>query len=278
MLYYKSCRASSRKEVNSMDNIILSSFLGLTVVAIYDNYYYIHSAVYGMLLVINNALQASIGNSIAKESVEKNFEDLNKFTFIMMWMVGFCAICMLCLYQPFMDIWMHGNKSMFLSTLDMFLMCFYFYIINMNNTRNLYINGKGLFWECRYYFIIEAISNLFMNVILGKLLGVTGVILATIITIFLFNFIARSNILFNHYFKRSPRNFYIDHTIYFSVTCLVGLITYTACSIFNTSGFFALLQRMGICIILPNIIFLLCYCKTKQFENSLNFLKRAFKR
>ena len=63
---------------NSFDNIILSSLLGLTVVTAYNNYYYIFWAVYGVSLVIVQAIQASVGNSIVTETVEKNYIDLSK--------------------------------------------------------------------------------------------------------------------------------------------------------------------------------------------------------
>ena len=46
----------------SLDNIVVSAFLGLKVVAQYGNYYYIVSALSGVMQVTFNALTASIGN------------------------------------------------------------------------------------------------------------------------------------------------------------------------------------------------------------------------
>ena len=193
---------------NSFDNIILSSFLGLAAVAVYDNYFYIYSAVYGTMTDIGRALQASVGNSVLKESVQKNYNDFFKLDFIFMWVAGWCSICMFCLYQPFMLLWMKGNTEMILSFPDMLLFCVYFYTINMNNTRNLYIEGNGLYWHCRFWYILEAAGNLCLNVILGYFFGVTGVLSATIFTIVIFNFIARTNVLFRYFFKRSKSDFY----------------------------------------------------------------------
>ena len=45
---------------NSFDSVIISSFIGLTATAIYGNYYYIYSAVYGIMLTICNAMSASV--------------------------------------------------------------------------------------------------------------------------------------------------------------------------------------------------------------------------
>ena len=66
---------------NSLDSMFISSFLGLTSVAIYDNYYYILRSVHNMLNVATTSMIGGVGNSIAKESVEKNHwisdEDMN---------------------------------------------------------------------------------------------------------------------------------------------------------------------------------------------------------
>lgn len=125
---------------NSLDNIILSTLFGLTVVAVYGNYYYVYSALYAIMLVINSVVSA--GDSIASESIEKKYADLKKFTFIYAIISGWMIICMFCLYQPFMQLWV-GRKLM-LSDFNMMLICIYFYAINMNNSRNLYANDNGL--------------------------------------------------------------------------------------------------------------------------------------
>ena len=91
--------------VNSVDTIVISAFLGLTVLAIYQNYYFILTSIIGFVTIIFNSCIAGIGNSIIVETKEKNFNDLNKFTFIISWIGGFCTTCFLCLFQPFMDVW-----------------------------------------------------------------------------------------------------------------------------------------------------------------------------
>lgn len=263
---------------NSFDNIVLSTLLGLIAVAIYDNYYYIFSAIYGVLIAITGAMQASVGNSLVTESVDKNYQDFIKFTFIFMWIVGWCTIALFCLYQPFMLIWMRGNKLMLLPFGDVLLLCVYFYLINMNNTRNLYINGKGLFYECRIWFIMEALSNLILNFVLGYFWGVTGIIAATIITIFLFNFITRTQVVFKNYFRISQKSFYRQHSLYFFVTAIVACFTYLICTFIHVDGVLGLIIKAIIVIVVPNILYMVLYCKNKTFKVSIQFLKSIIKR
>ena len=90
---------------DSADTIVISSFLGLTALAVYQNYFYILNAITSLITVIFSACTAGIGNSIVVETKEKNYRDLKKFTFIICWGAGFCSACLLCLYQPFMELW-----------------------------------------------------------------------------------------------------------------------------------------------------------------------------
>lgn len=250
---------------NSFDNIILSSFFGLVTVAIYGNYFYIYSAIYGVMNIIINGVIASVGNSIATESPEKNYRDMLTFNTVFMIVVGFCTVCLLNLYQPFMLIWMKGNSSMLMSNFNMGLMCLYFYAINMTYVRSMYLDGKGLFFESRWWCIVESIANLLLNIVLGKLLGITGVIIATIITIFIFNFLGRNSVLFKFYFKKSKKEFYGHHLLYFAMTCIICIITFSICQFVDLNGVWGLIIRLAICSVISPVLYFLFLFKTKQF-------------
>ena len=263
---------------NGADNIFLSALIGLTAVAVYNNYFYIYSALYGISLTLANSMSASVGNCMVKESQEKNYHDMCKFTYIFSWFTGWCTICMCCLYQPFMKIWMRGNESLMLSNYDMLLFCIYFYAITMNNIRNQYLNGAGIYWELRYWYFFEAIGNVVLNFLLGYFWGTTGILIATLITIILFNFISRTNVLFKLYFKDSPAKYYIQHLSYIVVTILCGIITYVLCEQIYEDGIKGLFLRMLICIVVPNIFYLLVYFRTSKFKESIAFAKQVIKR
>lgn len=56
---------------NSADSIVLSSFLGLTLLGIYNNYYYILTSIMATFAVFYNSIRAGIGNALITESEEK---------------------------------------------------------------------------------------------------------------------------------------------------------------------------------------------------------------
>lgn len=252
---------------NALDNVFISSFIGLTAVSIYGNYYYILNAVHGLLSVIGQSMLGGVGNSIAKESKEKNFVDFNRLNFLYAWLSGWCACCMLCIYQHFMEIWV-GSKFLFpFST--MVLLCVFFYAMTMTDIKNVYVDACGLWWQNRVRSILEAVSNFVLHIILGYFFGIWGIIGATLITIVTINFIYGNYILFKHYFKNESLKLYLlKHLGYLTVTAIVTVITYIVCSLLPKTGFIALIGKAAICVVLPNVLFLLFYCQTKVFAQA----------
>lgn len=265
---------------NSFDSIFISIFLGIVFVGIYENYFYIYSAIYGIMGVIIHAIQASVGNSIATESKEKNYDDLLKFNFIFMVFVGFCTVCMACLYQPFMMIWMKGRTDMLMKDYDMFIFCIYFYFINMTYVRSMYLDGYGLFSQRKWLFILEVVFNVGLNALLGYFWGLTGILLASTITILVFNYIGQNYVLFKHYFKMSSKTFYLQNLLYLGVTVAICALVYLGCYFIPTipgSGIWPyvwdFLIKLGICLIAPIILYLLVYFKYKYFKTSLVYVR-----
>lgn len=262
---------------NSLNNIILSSYLGLVIVAAYDNYYYIYAAVYGIMGVIVHGVQASIGNSLVQESVEKNYQDCLKFNFMFMWIVGWCAITMSCLYQPFMHIWMKGNNELVLSDFSMILFCIYFYVISMTYTKGIYLEARGLYWECKYLYIIEIVCNLLLNITFGYYWGISGILISCIMTILLVNFIGGTRILFKCYFKRSEKKFLKEHIKYAAITVMAGSLTHGVCCFVSLHGFFEIIVKLCVCIVIPNVVYCLFYCKKQEFKSSIQIVRRLIR-
>lgn len=262
---------------NSFDNVIISSFIGLTATAIYGNYYYIYSAVYGIMLTICNAMSASVGNSIVEKNENRNYEDLLTFSALFAFVLGICTALLACLYQPFMKLW--AGEKLLLSTSDMFLFCIYFYVINMNNIRNQYISGTGIWWELKASYIVEAAANLLLNFILGKYFGISGVLLATIITIFAFNYLQRNAVLFRSYFKQSSYMKYLMEQFYFAFVAITAVgCSYVVCSKISLDSILGLVIKGGITVIISGSILFVGLLTSKRRQAVLGFLSQVLQR
>lgn len=250
---------------NAFDNIFISAFLGLTYTAIYNNYFYIMNGVISLLAVISPAILGGVGNSIVTESQHKNYEDMKKINFIYMWLSGWCTCCLVCLYQPFTEI-VFGKDFLFPFPVVV-LLCVYFYVLKMGDIRSVYSDAKGLWWENRYRAISESIANLILNFVLGKLFGIYGIILATLISLFFINFCWGSTILYKHYFREEKvREYYLLHLFYAIVTIFVCIFTYYLCTKIQVAGVLKFISNALVCIFVPHLLYLTIYFKYPLFK------------
>ena len=255
---------------NAFDSIFISMFLGLTDTTIYNNYYYILNAVVMLTSVIVTSVVAGVGNSIALETSDKNYNDMQQMNFIYMWIAGWLTACMLCLYQPFMRLWV-GDKLMYPISC-VILLCVYFYSLKMSDVRYIYELAKGLWWENRYRSIAEAITNLALNFCLGKLFGIYGIIIATIVSIFCINYLYGTKIIFKYYFTtNSITDYFLSQLKYGLCTAVVCGLTFLVSNyISETLLGFAL--KVLICLVLPNVMYWIIYRKTDAYKRAMMWL------
>lgn len=252
---------------NAFDSIFVSMFLGLTEVAIYNNYYYISNSITAVIVLILTSITASVGNSVATETTEKNYNDLTKMNFLYMWIAGWCTTCLACLYQPFMQLWM--GDSLLLPNGTVVLFCLYFYSLKLGDIQSTYITSAGLFYEFRVCALLQVCINIVLNYFLGKYFGINGIVLATIISIVFVDFLYGNRIVFKHYFKNGKAGeYYRRHGIYAVVSLVACLSTYFICTVLRLN----IVLRALICCIVPNVIYILLYHRFSVYKNSLNWI------
>lgn len=256
--------------LHALDNIVISAFIGLGMVGLYGNYYYIMSAIAGIIAIVYNSITAGIGNSLQTESIEKNYFDFNVLTFANFWMVLFCTTSLLCLYQPFMKLWVHEENM-----LDMWvviLLVIYFYVYQIRKVVLTYKDAGGIWWEDRYRPYIVMLVNLVGNLVMVQFIGIYGVILSTIISM-LVSIPIENYTVFKYIFNKRSGDFYKKNALYIILGTAVCLLTHMICG-FAPDGILGLCVRAVICLVIPNAIIVLLFRKTKEFEHAKFLLLR----
>lgn len=253
--------------VNSADTIVISAFLGLTMLAVYQNYFYILNAIINFVAVIFSSCTAGIGNSIIVETQEKNFNDLKKFTFIISWIAGFCACCLLCLYQPFMRIWVSEKYELGFSAVVCF--CIYYFVYEINQLLNMYKDAAGIWHEDRFRPLVTALSNLVMNLIMVQFIGIYGIMLSTVLSTLFVGMPWLLHNLFTVLFDRRYFSIYLKKLyVYIIITFISCSITYFACGLIQLSKWQDFIIKGVMCCIIPNTIFFIAYHKIPEFVQS----------
>lgn len=262
--------------INSADTLVISAFLGLTVLAVYQNYYYIITSIIGIIGVIFTSCSAGIGNSLVVETEEKNYNDLKKFSFIIIWISCVCSTCLLSLFQPFMKWWV--GEKLLLPMSCVILLCVYYYIYEINYLLNAYKDSAGIWHKDRFRPLITALSNLILNLILVNIIGIYGIILSTVLTMLMIGMPWLVHNLFTEVFKRNAKE-YVFNLLKYTITVLISVaISYFVCSFISGYNIILLILRGIICLVISNIIWILSYRKSNEMIGTINIVKRILKR
>ena len=260
----------------SVDTIVISSFLGLTPLAIYNNYYYIQTSIIGFLTILTSSITAGIGNKMITNSVEDNYQDFKNFTFANGWISSWCSVCLLCLYQHFIRVWI-GENYLF-PFLTVYLMVIYFFLPRLTTMTYTYREAAGLWWEDRFRPLVATAVNVIVNILLVQIIGMNGVIISTLICTIFINVPWGSYILFKNYFKKPLKEYFAQLAYYLLITNVAGFVTLWICSRLPTTGWMILFVKAGICCIVPNIIFFAFYKNMKEFKYTQRLTERIFKK
>lgn len=263
--------------VNSADSIVISAFLGLSVLAVYNNYYYILTSIIGFLAIGFNACIAGIGNSLQTESLEKNYSDFKAFTLIVVWISGICSCCLLCLYQPFMLWWLNDPNAMF-GIKEVICLCVYFFVYEVASIMFQYKDAAGMWHEDRFRPLVTALSNLAMNLATVKFLGIVGVLLSTVLSFLLIGIPWLIHNIFAVIFRRSPIEYIKRLLLYVAVTAVACGGCYWLCDLVPWQGIAGLFVRGMICMVVTNVIFFASCCRLQEFSRAKSVFVKVVKR
>lgn len=266
--------------VNSTDNIMISSLIGLSYVGITSNYYMITGIINNVLLQIFNALTASVGNLNASGDVKKSEDILYKLFFIGFWLYGMCTILLTILFNPFINLWI--GEMYLLDSKIVLIIIINFFIMGMRRANIVYNTTLGLFWQDRYKPWFEASINVIVSIVLLKKYGLIGVFLGTLISTVTTSLWFEPYILYKYGFKKSPLPYVKKYILY------VATLLWTGCLV-NALVRFIVIDNLTkwilvaiVATIIINLNFYLLLSKTKELkyfkELLLKILNRAKKR
>lgn len=258
--------------LNSTDNLIISYFVGIITVGLYSNYNLIIISISGVLSTIFSSLTASIGNLVAKENIDKKEFIFNVVYFASFWMYGVCSICLFILLTPFIKIWI--GEQFILNNYTVFVIVLNFYIGGILFAPYVYRQTLGLFIYGKWRPIISAFLNIVISILLAQKLGLVGVLLGTLITRVSTNGWFDPYIVYSKGFKMSVKGYFKKYIQYLLVIILCGFISYYICSLVSVSGIIGLITKGIVCFAVSNILLLIIYFNTDEFNYIFNIFKQ----
>ena len=258
--------------VNSTDNIAITYFVGLSSVGFASNYTLFSNTLNSLITMIFNSLTGSVGNFNALTDEENQYRFFKSLTTANFWLYGWAGIGMT-LISSDLVIWFYGGEYVMPMFIPLML-ALNFYTIGLIHACYTFKSTLGLFRYGQYILLFTGIINLILDVLLGKMWGVAGIYLATLIARLCTNLWYEPYVVYRHAFHK-PFHFYIkDYCKNTVILMLAGIPCWWICSLLHFDAPLNVLFKMIVCTVIPNIVFYLSFYKTEEGQYLLGKIRQ----
>lgn len=245
------------------DNILISMIVGTVAVGLYSNYNTITNNLETFIMLLFTSLTASVGNLVATSNAEKRYSVFKTMQMVGNWLGAYVTICLLFLSQDFIVLWL--NKEMLLDSYVLVAI-----VINMYYTICMrpvwtFREGTGMYRQIRYIMFATAIVNIVLSIVMGKIWGVGGILLATSIAKFTTCYWYEPRLLYKNFFKIKASKYYCDYFANVLLTIGCGILCYLPISMIKSISVRGWILKCIVCTVIVNAVYLLRYFKTPEF-------------
>lgn len=263
--------------VNHTDNILISLLISTITVGFYSNYSMVVSAVSTFTALIFTSVQASIGNLAAKESSERQYDVFKKLSIVGFCITSFATVSFITLFQDFITIL---YTDYYLLDFKIVIACsINFYMVNILQPIYCYRNTVGLFKQTKRVMIYTAVLNIILSVILGKICGLFGILIATFISRLMTNFWFEPIKLYKSYFHKSPKGYFVEQFLNAVITILMITVLLVISIPLNSVNIYGrFLIKIALCVIVPCVTYVIRYRKDGFFVMAITACRKIIKK
>lgn len=227
--------------LSGTDNTLISVIVGTAAVGYYSNYTIVSNQLTGFINIIFYSLTASLGNLVVQEGKKKRFEIFNVIQSISMVISSFCTICLLFLQEDFVRVWL-GEKYV-LDTLVLVAIVVNLYFTIALYPLRVYRDATGLYQKTKIIMLMTVVVNIFLSILLGKKIGLAGILFATSISRVVTYFWYEPIVLFKEHFDKSSLYYFGEIGKSILVICFISAIEHFACEFITVTGWLTLILK-----------------------------------
>lgn len=263
--------------VVSSDSIITSALFSVALVGIYSNYTLITQTLKTLYSQVFSAFTNSFGNLAVAEDKSRCLLVYKRAMFMAFGITCFCCSCFITLIQPFIALFFGENYVLPLNVAV--AICCNYYFISMNVPAISVQNATALHKKDTWVMVVQALLNIVLSIVLGKYLGLIGVVAATVISTVLCPFISKEYVIYKHFFQVSVSKQFLRQLVYFIVTVIICSCSYVIFDVLikKIAVWVFILQALGVVLFTLGIM-LLAFCKTDNFKYFIGLIKRFLSR
>ncbi len=261
--------------LGSTDNLLISKFIGIIYCGFYGNFKMIVNLMTAFISQFFNAMLSSVGNMSALESKDTVYKTFKYLHFLSFWMYTFCTVAFIELANPVLMqiltlMGVEDVQSYGFTFPTILMIGLNFYVIGIRKVPLTFKEAMGLLWYDRYKPIVEAVINVVVSIAAIQSMGIAGIFFGTIFSMAVTSLWVEPLVLFRHGLKRSMGEFWAKEFVYLGFSGAMIALTHVADmklvnDTLRLTGWLEILAKLGVCLILPNALIALCFCRMKEF-------------
>lgn len=253
--------------INQTDNIIISSFISIATVGIYNNYYMIINIINRFAQSIFSAASASLGNLIATETFEKRYEVFKRYNFLGFWVFGWTGLCLYVLLNPFVELWL--GEAFLIDNLTLSLVMLNYYLVGMRVTIGNVKNAAGLYSQDQWVPVVQSLVNLVVSILGAVKMGLPGVFLGTVVSSVAVPCWYRPVVVYKYVFQKPVNEYFAYYFMYLAVVLmnlfLVMGINHFIIDSHASNEYISFILKMIACAIVPNAVIIALFHRTEEY-------------
>ena len=182
------------------DELLVGAFVSVTHVAYYGNYTLITFKLIYLVNILSDGLSAGVGNLLAEGNEKNTMKVFWEMTAARFLILGIIIFSLLMFIQPFIGCWLGTQYQ--LSELVVYLLIFHLFIYLQNAAVYIFIGAAGLFGDV-WASWTELVVNLTVTLLLAPQIGIAGILVGKIASLFFINVFWKPYYLFSQGFHRS---------------------------------------------------------------------------
>ena len=277
---FKDCGALFLYKLNGVilkatDNIVISAFCGLDMVAVYSNYYIFYTTLITFFNKIFNAIAHSLGNLHTTHDNDWEYKIFKTVNLITAMIAGTAGIGIFVVADECILTWL-GTGWTFKQPFAL-LLGLEIYTAGIRAALTRYRNTMGLFQQAKFRPLAGVIINIIVSVVLVKSWGICGVLVGTIAADWL-TFMWFDPIIIHKYGFENTHSvwgYYLKTIKNFLIVCFVGFLLKMLCShVLVGYGWISVIIHSIFCVLAVSPILILLNLKTEEMEYVMAMLKR----
>ncbi len=260
--------------VKASDNLVLSAFIGIAMVGMYSNYLLLYRTLVDLIKRVFSAFKASMGNLYATASIATKYQFFRTVNFLTALLFGTAGVGVAVCANEVIHAWI-GQDYVLGQPVPILIgieLLFAGILVNLGQVRGV----SGVFRQAWYRPLLGIVVNIVVSVVFVQFWGISGVIMGTIASYVLTNFLIEPALIYKYAFKnyKPVWDYYKDNLGYILVCTAVAAVDMWICShVFTGHGWFSVIVHVLFTGLSVPAVFALLFWKTEECRYLVRLVK-----